>query len=57
MDLSFTDEDRAARREVRAWMPDNIPTTARCSTSRVPAGPESDCYALPPPRSPAARAS
>ncbi|MDT5143040.1 MAG: hypothetical protein QOD02_3656 [Mycobacterium sp.] len=29
MDLSFTDEDRAFRREVRAWLTDNIPTTER----------------------------
>ena len=29
MDLSFTDEDRVFRREVRAWLQDNIPTTER----------------------------
>lgn len=29
MDLSFTDEDRAFRREVRTWLRDNIPTDER----------------------------
>ncbi|MGH3556071.1 MAG: acyl-CoA dehydrogenase family protein [Mycobacterium sp.] len=29
MDLSFTDEDRDFRREVGAWLRDNIPTTER----------------------------
>ena len=29
MDLSFTDEDRAFRYEVRAWLRDNIPTDER----------------------------
>ena len=29
MDLSFSDEDRAFRREVREWLQDNIPTTDR----------------------------
>jgi hypothetical protein len=29
VDLSFTDEDRAFRRDVRAWLRDNIPTSER----------------------------
>jgi alkylation response protein AidB-like acyl-CoA dehydrogenase len=29
VDLSFTDEDRAFRREVRGWLQDNIPATER----------------------------
>lgn len=31
MDLSFTEEDRAFRREIRAWLEANIPTTTRPS--------------------------
>jgi len=37
MDLSFSDEDRRFRRELREWSRDNVPTAERpCGEPRPP---------------------